>query len=144
MRASQEEFCKENLQLTPSDCAEEEEHTGRGKDCKTQGSNVNLEIANDDKHHEFECNLDGICGFAEKNGDTMCIEDSINQKIQLSPLEMRMGILVAKRHGPQTCFESLLWACCRGPQNLLEIAGFYSIFICITFKISMPTLQHRA
>lgn len=82
LRASQEEFCKENLQLTPSDCAEEEEHTGRGKDCKTRGSNVNLEIANDDKRHEFECNVDGRYGFAEKNGDTMCIEDSRNEKIK--------------------------------------------------------------
>ena len=81
LRASQEEFCKENLQLTPSDSAEEED-TGRGNDCKTQVSNVNFEIPNDDKRHEFECNVDGIYGFAEKNGDMMCIEESKNEKIQ--------------------------------------------------------------
>jgi len=82
LRASQEEFCKENLQLTPSDSAEEEEDTGRGKDCKTQVSNVNFEIPNDDKRHEFECNVDGRYGFAEKNGDIMCNEDNRNEKIQ--------------------------------------------------------------
>lgn len=81
LRASQEEFCKENLQLTPSDSAEEED-TGRGKDCKTQVSNVNFEISNDDKRHESECNVDGIYEFAEKNGDMMCIEESENEKIQ--------------------------------------------------------------
>jgi len=70
LRASQEGFWKENLQLTPSDCAEEKEHTGRGEDCKTHGSNVNLEIPNDDKHHEFECNVDGRYGFAEKSYPT--------------------------------------------------------------------------
>lgn len=67
LRASQERFWKENLQLTPSDCAEEKEHTGRGEDCKTHGSNVNLEIPNDHKDHEFECNVDGRYGFAEKS-----------------------------------------------------------------------------
>jgi len=67
LRASQEEFCKGEYQLTHLDCGEGGEHIGRGKDCRSHVCNVNLEIANDDKRHEFECNVDGRYGFAEKS-----------------------------------------------------------------------------